>query len=100
MTNERVRRIAKYATPGEVSQWENGVKMFVSHAHPQLSVELMKTCNECPFRNNSSAGGCGGKDCPVYAVNDALAKAAKRAKAIAKRIHESQIGLKTKAIYG
>ena len=100
MDADKVMKVAKFSKHEEVWQWENNVKRFVDMVHSQLATAMKTACDVCPFRNNISAGGCCGKDCPVFAVIDANEKAVKRAEKSADRIYEARKSLKERSTNG
>lgn len=95
MTKETAEKIAKYNTTEEIQKWSSGVAKFAADAHPPLAMAALRACNECPFRNNFSSGGCIGEECPIHMVRKALQLATKRVAAGAKEIYKAKYRVKT-----
>ena len=95
MTKETAEKIAKYNTTEEVQKWSSGVAKFAADAQPPLAMAALRACNECPFRNNLSMGGCIGEECPIHMVRKALQLATKRVAAGAKEIYKAKYRVKT-----
>ena len=90
MTKETAEKVAKFNSTEEIQKWSSGVAKFAADAYPHLVAAASRACNECPFRNNRSMGGCIGEECPIHMVRKALQLAPKRVAARAKEIFKAK----------
>ena len=95
MTKETADKVAKFNTTEGIQKWSSGVAKFAADAHPHLAAAASRACNECPFRNNLSMGGCISEECPIHMVRKALQLATKRVAASAKEIYKAKYRVNT-----
>lgn len=95
MTKDTAERVARYNTTEEVQRWSSGVAKFAAEAHPSVVNAAVKACNNCPYRNNVSMGGCIGEECPIHMVRKALQLATKRVAAGTKEIYKAKYRVNT-----
>ena len=90
MKSETAYKIARGCNDQDIQKWSSGIGRFVDTIHASVVAEVHKVCNVCPLRNNITAGGCCGEECPVHQVGYTINRAGARTTAAVKEIYRQK----------
>ena len=90
MTQERIAKIARFATSGEVQKWASVVGRFAADAQKAIAPFAVAACNTCPFRNFINVGGCLKDDCPIRQVLHTFSRVVPRTVNATKEIYKAK----------
>lgn len=90
MTQERIAKVARWASSNDVQKWSSAMGRFATDAHKALAPLVCAACDTCPFRNSINVGGCLKDDCPIRQVLHTLIRVVPRTGAAVKEIYKAK----------
>ena len=90
MTQDRIAKVAMWASSDEVQKWSSAMGRFATDAHKALAPIVCVACDTCPFRNFINMGGCLKDDCPIRQVLHTLTRVVPRTGAAVKEIYRQK----------
>ena len=90
MTQERIAKVARWASSNDVQKWASSVGRFSADAQKTVAPLMKEACGKCPFHNFINVGGCLREDCPIHMVMHTIRRAAPRAANATKEIYKAK----------